>query len=505
MSKKRNKIFPVKSSHSADQSLTIYNQGFGIVQETRELRLVAGSNEVQLEGIPLQYVPNSMKTIHSATDENVVVTGVSHQPASMNVAQVLARLDGQEVELKHRSNSGRERWTSGTLVGFLNDKVLLSKGNSRNALINVSDIAEIGFSASVTEDLTKSSCLALSVDSERPGVFKVRVLYHTRGLSWQATHSATYDEKNGKLTDFESWASVDNRSGTAFASSRLTLLAGDVTPPQQDYGFEAAAAPMMSAAGGAKRARNAQSESVGEQKAFQVDGDFVIADGQNKLIPLVSARDVPVTREYFVPPMPTYSRGHTTEDTKPAMIRLRLKNDSESHLGVPLPAGEVKIYQADSRGDIQLTGTANIEHSAAGETVGFVIGTSTDIKAERKLVSRTDGTEGGGNNNPKPLGGPDVGMPGRGAQDRARRAAVAHHEEPTASRFVDEVWEVTVHNFKTDSEVQVTVLEDLPGRHEFLENSHKFNSERANRYSASLNIPANNKATLRFAVRIWAD
>jgi len=507
MSNKRN---AAHAAQSTDQALTIYNQGFGIVQETRRLRFCVGHNEIQLEGMPQQYVPNSMKVLNYKGDGEMTVTGISFQAASLNTAQVLQHLEGQDVELKFRTNASRERWTKGTVLHYLNDKVLLRKDSGKTSLITVADIVEVLFDAAAIEDLTDTNTIILCADGTAAGGCDVRVLYKTRGLGWEAMHFATYDAKAGKLTNFESWASIAT-NGAAFTNARLTLLSANLA--NQSNGREMVYAQSAMAGGAPKRAavRQAQVESVGEQKAFQVPGLFSIdRTTLSKQVPLGSSKDVPVTREFFVPALPSYNRAQTDAGLEPVSIRLRMVNNAENNIGRELLAGSVEIYELDSHTDAQLTGDPSIEDTAIGETFGFVFGTSTDIKAERKLVESKEGTEGAEDGTADEslkhtLGGPNVGAPD---SDDLRHQAMLKsragtEDEEEAPKFRDETWEVTVHNFKTDEAVAVSVFEDLPGKHEILKSSHEFRSERANRYAASINVPAGDKATLQYSVRIW--
>lgn len=484
-----------KSTVARQQALTVY-QGFGIVQETREnVQLQLGLNEVQLEGMPQQYMPNSLQILsHRGAD--VTIHGVSFRGATLSGNELLARLEGADVELKMRTNTGRERWASGVLKHYLGDRLVLSKPDGSHSLVTTGDVVEVRFEGQFPEGLSRSNSLIVTLDATAPGDNAFRILYHTRGLSWQALHKAVYDEKAGLLRSFNSWAGVDNRSGASYDGARLTLLAGNVQGAQLESASFAAMPMAAMAGGGAKRAgaRRAETESVGEQKAYLVPGDFSIGANESKQVPLFNSADVPVTREYFVPPMPLYARSQQPDgNLEPVQIRLRLTNTTENHLGSALPAGEVDIYQEDSHGDAQLTGSAQIDHVAAGETFGFVIGSSTDIKAERKLIA----------NHTAP-----------GAKAVRRRAAeiaqspaagAAANDEDAGPKFHDETWEVIVHNFKEDGEVEVSVIEDFPAKHEILAKSHEFRQERSNRYSAAIKVPANDKATFRYTVRIWEE
>ena len=62
----------------------------------------------------------------------------------------------------------------------------------------------------------------------------------------------------------------------------------------------------------------------------------------------------------------------------------QFKNDETAGLGMPMPAGVVRVYQADSRGGVQFVGEDRIGHTPKDETLNLKIGNAFDVVAERK-------------------------------------------------------------------------------------------------------------------------
>ena len=65
-------------------------------------------------------------------------------------------------------------------------------------------------------------------------------------------------------------------------------------------------------------------------------------------------------------------------------VYYRFKNDQKSQLGMPLPAGTVRVYQADSKGGVQFVGEDSITHTPKDETVKIYVGNAFDVVCERK-------------------------------------------------------------------------------------------------------------------------
>ena len=60
------------------------------------------------------------------------------------------------------------------------------------------------------------------------------------------------------------------------------------------------------------------------------------------------------------------------------------RNDEASRLGMPMPAGTVRVYQADSKGGLQFAGEDRIDHTPKDEELTLHIGTAFDLVCERK-------------------------------------------------------------------------------------------------------------------------
>jgi len=66
-------------------------------------------------------------------------------------------------------------------------------------------------------------------------------------------------------------------------------------------------------------------------------------------------------------------------------IYIRFDNEEDNGLGLPLPAGKVRVYKADSTGDgaLEFLGEDVIGHAPKGNEVLIKIGQSFDVTGER--------------------------------------------------------------------------------------------------------------------------
>ena len=82
----------------------------------------------------------------------------------------------------------------------------------------------------------------------------------------------------------------------------------------------------------------------------------------------------------------------TLEDPTGAPIKdivqvfYQLKNEDRGGLGLPMPAGVLRVFQADSTGGVQFVGEDRIDHTPKDETLNIKIGNAFDVVSERKQI-----------------------------------------------------------------------------------------------------------------------
>ena len=64
----------------------------------------------------------------------------------------------------------------------------------------------------------------------------------------------------------------------------------------------------------------------------------------------------------------------------------QFKNEERAGLGMPMPAGTVRVYQADTKGGVQFVGEDRIGHTPKDETLNLKIGNAFDVVAERNQI-----------------------------------------------------------------------------------------------------------------------
>lgn len=509
--------FGVFQSEGADDiGLTIYQSGgLAVVRETRRVGLIAGPNQVYLEGLPTQYQLNSLVVVDYSGEGELSLGPVSYRAANLDKVRVLQGSVGKPVTVQLTQNNGRVVNVGGTLRAVLGNELAVERSDNKRLILVPSSQVEL---KELPAGLSSTPSLMMLPTASAEGDYNVSLLYEAGGLGWSARYFAFYDEKTNKLTRLEGSVAITNRSGARFHNARVQLLAGanyaayaaDAYAESAGGGMRlAAAAPMKRAVA----ARAASVESVGEVKVYPLGERVTIADGETQQVTLFLAKDVPVKREYFLSAGAYENTAGQDATRLPVFVRLRLENNAESNLGAALPDGEVSILQPDSTGTPQKTFSTHLGAVAQGESFKLEFGPTADIKVERVLVSATETEEEGeaeeggedGTQLPiRPLGGP--GMPGDRAREIARDVVMNHgrrgtqDEDAEKPRFREEERKLVVHNYK-DEAVEVLVSEYIPEGAEFLAKPEGLVEDNVNGANLTVRVPAKGSMTVQYHLR----
>ena len=71
---------------------------------------------------------------------------------------------------------------------------------------------------------------------------------------------------------------------------------------------------------------------------------------------------------------------------EPVQVFYQFANEQRGGLGLPMPAGTVRVYQEDSKGGVQFAGEDRIGHTPKDETLNVRIGSAFDVVSERNQI-----------------------------------------------------------------------------------------------------------------------
>jgi hypothetical protein len=202
--------------------------------------------------------------------------------------------------------------------------------------------------------------------------------YLTTGLKWKADYVALFDERAGKV-DVQGWITLTNATGTTFNKAATLLVAGD-TAPVQTRNRDGEDQPQGNEAGTESAAR----EQVGDFYIYPIAGRTTIANAQTKQVSFLDVGGAAASKSY------EYRNGWlgTSDRARSASTILKFSSARAGGLGDALPAGTVRVYMRDSRGQAQFVGESPIPHTPMGSSLGLKTGEAFDVKVRPFVEKR---------------------------------------------------------------------------------------------------------------------
>ncbi len=241
---------------------------------------------------------------------------------------------------------------------------------------------------SIPNGLISKPTLMWLLEATKAGAQNIELSYITQGMNWKSDYVVSL-EADGKAGDVKGWVTLTNNCGTSFNVKTLKLLAGDVQRVQPPRGGRGGA---QFGAMNAAAKNEFTEEAFADYHLYTLGRPTTVNNKEIKQVSLLEGFKVPFTKRLVVDPMKYYagyrpSEGEVGTGIIKPTIQLVMMNDKASNMGMPLPAGTVKVYQRDSSGSLQLLGEDNIDHTPKDEKVTLTVGRAFDVVVERK---RTD-------------------------------------------------------------------------------------------------------------------
>jgi len=367
--------------------LTIYGQGFAVVQERRSVDLPRGEGTIRLEGIPALLDPASVMVRDAAGGDGVRVLDQLFAGEPWSEALLLKRSEGKTIRFASTNPATGE-------VTIRSGRVLRG-GDPLAPVIEIDGAIQFGLPGRPLFDppaggALPAPSLSWNLWSDRAGRRDLEISYLTDGLRWEAFYNLVAPEGSDRF-DLSAWVSLDNHSGRDFTEAAVNLMAGDINrvQPPAELRFRGANAMAMPARE-ADFAPQVSERAFDDYHLYTMERPLTLRDGETRQIELLRAAAVPAKRLYIYDggaggPRPYAGRsadmggGSTRVDSI-----LEFRNDRASGLDRPLPAGTMKVFRADRDGRRTLVGENRIDHTPAGETVRVRLGSAFDLVGERR-------------------------------------------------------------------------------------------------------------------------
>lgn len=329
-------------------SLTVYNDGFGLVKETR---MIPGNHEmaeIQFMDIASQIEADSVlvdgfHVLEQSYDCDLISKEKLLEKYIDEVLTVRNAELGEEMQIRLLS-------VSGSIIGKRVD----------TEEIIIDPVGQLILPVLPEGLLTKPTLVwkiaPIETDAE------ARISYLTQGLEWRANYVA---EIRGSQLVFSGWIQLSNNSGMDFIDSRLKLASGKVNRYGDTFPLNE---PIRLFAKAEKPDSAFEEHGFADYHAYSMERPITIKREQTKQISFLKVENAAFRKLYKVEP-----------GSKQVKVSLEFDNTEANNLGIPLPKGLLKVYEQDQDGEMEFIGENAINHVAAQQKLSLVIGDAFDL------------------------------------------------------------------------------------------------------------------------------
>ncbi|WP_438823021.1 DUF4139 domain-containing protein [Novosphingobium cyanobacteriorum] len=363
-------------SAQGDVSLTIYNADLALVQDTRELTLPVGTARQEFPDVSAAIRPETVTL--SGSGAGVVEQNFDYDLLSPD--KLLDKAVGQTVTVV-RTNpaTGAETREQAQVLA-----------NNGGTIVRIGDRIEVleSYGARILfpglpPNLRARPTLSVTLQSSRAGPRPVTLSYLSGGMGWKADYVALFDEAQGRM-DLQGWITLNNTTGTSFPNARVLLVAGQ--PVQGGNGYDNGMRRPMPR-GGVRMTPGTESanrERLGDYYVYPIAARTTVANAQQKQVSFLDVNGAPANKGY------TFRNGWlgASDEAQSVATVLNLSTSRAGGLGDALPAGTVRVYMRDARGQPQFIGENTIDHTPMGSSLSIRTGEAFDVKVQPTVEKR---------------------------------------------------------------------------------------------------------------------
>jgi hypothetical protein len=438
----------------ADQkrvAITIYSNDLALIKDQRQVALKKGNNTLAFMDVSTGIQPETALLRNLSQPQGFSVVEQNYEFDLLTAQNLLQKYVGHKVGVIYRHPTTGEETIEQAILLAANQGIILRFG----------DRIETGISPTrliyqdIPKDLREHPSLILQLHTTLAGKQALELSYLTNGLGWKADYVAKLNEAEDRF-DLNGWVTLTNQSGTTYQDARLQLVAGNVhrVTPLAKYAEPQAREAMMLA-----KVSPMQEEALLDYHLYTLERATTIKNNQTKQVTLLNASNITIHKNYELRShTPHFYYDHTQYPPvlkPPVTIYLSFNNTEKAGLGLPLPAGVIRVYKQDLTGNMQFVGEDRIHHVPKNDSAQLKLGQAFDITAEKR---RTE------------------------------------YRKLSSDSF-EATFEIELRNAKKKS-VLVKVAEFIPGHWHILTESYPHQQETANTAVWQLSVPAEGQATL---------
>lgn len=358
-----------QDNEQGDVSITIYNNGQALVQDKRNLNLPRGRTKQQFPDVSGQIRSETV----TLSGPGIGIVEQNFDFDLLTPAKLMEKAVGQTVTLIRTNTATGAETRVRAKVLAANGGVVLQIGNNIEVLRDDGLPVRVIFDK-VPPNLRARPTLSVTLESQNGGMTPTTLSYLTPNLGWSADYVTLFDEAKQTI-DVQGWVTLTNNTGTSYQNANVILVAGN---PGGRGGFGQFGGSIEQAG-----TESNDRERLGDFYLYPLSNRTTVANAQQKQVSFMDVKGAPArnTYEFNV-------GGFLNRDFISAASVLKFTTSQNGGLGDQLPAGIMRVYMQDRRGDPQFIGESRIDATPLGSSMSIKTGDAFDVKVKTVVVER---------------------------------------------------------------------------------------------------------------------
>ena len=367
-------IDPTGATAQGDVAVTIYNNGQSLVQDDRQLVVTAGRNRIDFPDVSARIRPETVNL--SGPGFSIVEQNFDYDLLSPDT--LMDKAVGQEVTLLRTNPATGAETRERAKILADNGGIIMQIGDSIEVLRDDGLPVRVIFDRA-PPNLRARPTLSVTIDAAQGGRAPARLSYLTPNLGWTADYVALFDAAKGAM-DMQGWVTLTNNTGTTFTNAKTLLVAGNPANGGGRGNWWQGDSGAIDQAGTESGPR----ERLGDYYLYPLAARTTIGNAQQKQVSFLDVKGAPAKATY------EYVNGWlaSAADPRSASSVLKFSTSKQGGLGDQLPAGTIRVYMRDARGDPQFIGENSIDHTPMGSAMALLTGEAFDVKIRPTLEQR---------------------------------------------------------------------------------------------------------------------
>ncbi|OLO39337.1 hypothetical protein BTR23_09855 [Alkalihalophilus pseudofirmus] len=338
-------------------SITLYNDGFGLVKEERSLHSEAPVSEIQY-----------MDVAEKIETDSIIVSGVKIEEFNFDY-DLVSQQKLLEKYLDHVVTIYDKERGEKTELRLLSvvDGIIGEKVDTKEIVMN--PVGEL-ILPSLPSGLMVKPALIWNIKQQLLNQ-NIKVSYLTQGIKWNGNYVLELQQDTFQLTG---WVQIMNQSGTTYNQAQLKLIAGEVNRVDDILQPDYDELVVYSQIDVKEEEESFSEKSFADQHMYTLNRPVQLKNQQEKQINFLNIVNGKYKKYYHVN---SYSEQPT--------ILIEIENCKDNGMGIPLPKGKIKVYQEDEVDQtLEFTGEDEISHIPKDELVKLTIGKAFDIVTKNR-------------------------------------------------------------------------------------------------------------------------